>query len=167
MQVYPTPSRSEQNRGIFIYHSLRWEPYFILFLSFMREVVSCCKGEWKAIQEKSANEGFIIQKTPNPWNRYFESQHFFSFSPFYPHFYIYYSYVSLIFLIQIFILFIFTSITNLQNTIPNQSRVGVGGNGGWWVSKLLFGGDSAVCQSGNSNGQWWFQMPIWYCMWEE
>ena len=85
MQVYPTPSRSEQNRGIFIYHSLRWEPYFILFLSFMREVVSCCKGEWKAIQEKSLskseNEGFIIQKTPNPWNRYFEPQHFFFLTP--------------------------------------------------------------------------------------
>ena len=71
------------------------------------------------------------------------------------------------FLMQIFILFIFTSITNLQNTIPNQSRVGVGGNGGWWVSKLLFGGDSGVCQFGNSNRQWWFQMPIWYRMWEE
>ena len=196
MQVYPTLTRSEQNRAIFICHSHTWQPFSFLFLFFeslflfiwtylfenpflffMREVVSCSKGERKAIQEKSENEGFIIQKTPNPWNRYFESQHFFSFSPFYPHFYIYYSYVSLIFLIQIFILFIFTSISihqrrererERERAAKTEYRVGVGGNGGWWVSKLLFGGDSGLCQFGKSNGQWWFRCQfgaecVFYC----
>ena len=99
MQVYPTLSRSEQNRGIFYlsftyvktlflfiwtYLFLKGENPFLFIFIFMwflfsfsfffffffyeklREVVSCCKGEWKAIQEKSLskseNEGFVIQK---------------------------------------------------------------------------------------------------------
>ena len=161
----------------FLLNLFIWEPFFtFIFLSFMREVVSCCKGEWKAIQEKSfsksENEGLIIQKTQSLKSVFRTTTFFYSYSPFYPHFYIYYSYVPLIFLIQIFILFIFTSITIHQRREQERERERElrkqnVGNGGWWVSKLLFGGDSGVCQFDNSNGQWWFQMPIWYCMWEE
>ena len=122
----------------------------------MREVVSCCKGEWKAIQEKSfsksdsENEGFIIQKTPNPWNRYFEPQHFFFLLPILPSLLQFYSYVPL-FLFSFFntnIYFYFNYNTPekraraRERVAKTECRVGVGGNGGWWVSKLLFGGHS-------------------------
>ena len=117
---------------------------------------------------------FCNSKNPIPEIGISNRNIFFSYSLFYPHFYIYYSYVPLFFfLIQIFILF-YLFLLQLQYTreererervVKTECRVGVGGNGGWWVSKLLFGGDSGVCQFCNSNRQWWFQLPIWYCMW--
>ena len=86
-----------KTEGFFIYHSHTWKPFsflfepiyfskvrtlfyffylyvvfffFFFFYEKLREVVSCCKGEWKAIQEKSLskseNEGFVIQKIQSP-----------------------------------------------------------------------------------------------------
>ena len=149
-----------------------WEPFFIL-LSFMREVFSCCKGEWKAIHEKSLskteNEGFVIQKIQSLKSVFRTATFFFLLPILSSLLHLLLIRATFFFLIQIFI---FTSITihqrrERERERERESRVGVGGNGGWWVSKLLFGGDSGVCQFGNSNRQWWFQMPIWYCMWEE
>ena len=113
-----------------------WERWFLVLKP---------KGQWKAIQEKSENEGFIIQKTLNPWNRYFESQHFFFFLPILP---------SLLHLLLIRVTYFFN--TNIyfiyfyfnfntpekrerererERAAKTEYRVGVGGNGGWWVSK--------------------------------
>ena len=117
---------------------------------------------------------FYNSKKSNPWNRYFEPQHFFFLLPILPSLlHLLLIRATFFFLIQIFILF-YLFLLQLQYTreererervVKTECRVGVGGNGGWWVSKLLFGGDSGVCQFCNSNRQWWFQLPIWYCMW--
>ena len=128
----------------------------------------------KSFSNKSENEGFIIQKTQS-LKSVFRITTFFFLTP---HFTLTFTFIThtchLFFLIQILILFIFTSITIHQRREQERERERERelrkqnvGNGGWWVSKLLFGGDSGLCQFGNSNGQWWFQMPIWYCMWEE
>ena len=127
---------------------------------------------------KSENEGFIIQKTQS-LKSVFRTTIFFFITP---HFTLTFTFIThmchfFFFNTNInFIYFYFNYNTPEQRArererervAKRECRVGVGGNGGWWwVSKLLFGGDSGVCQFGNSNGQWWFQTPIWYCLYVE